>query len=184
MRAAVLVRYADLHAQDWANGLGTTTELVGWDSGPDWRLSVARLDGPAPFSPLPGVDRTFLPVDADVELSIDHRDTVVRAGQLCRFAGEAAVSLGRLQAASAHAVNLMVRRRGGRSGPVLAVTDDADARCSESIAAVALAARDDVGRFDLLRLTSPNPVGQPLPVALLLPTSGGLHQESGSAAPK
>lgn len=45
-----LRRTADLTPQPWANGRGTTVELLRPDDG-SWRLSVADLDHGGPFSP-------------------------------------------------------------------------------------------------------------------------------------
>lgn len=53
-------------AMPWANGLGTTHEIaVDPTPGPSgapfrWRLSMADLSGPGPFSVLPGVDRVLV----------------------------------------------------------------------------------------------------------------------------
>jgi len=55
----------------WANGLGTTHEIaVDPAPGPSgapfrWRLSMADLSGPGPFSVLPGVDRVLVLLAGD-----------------------------------------------------------------------------------------------------------------------
>ena len=55
---------ADARVLPWKNGRGTTTELALWppdsnfEGGEfDWRLSIAPVDEPGPFSSFPGVER-------------------------------------------------------------------------------------------------------------------------------
>jgi environmental stress-induced protein Ves len=56
---------ASLAATPWKNGGGTTREIVccppgaGMD-GFDWRVSIATIDRPGPFSAFAGVDRTIM----------------------------------------------------------------------------------------------------------------------------
>ncbi|TKV57753.1 HutD family protein [Nakamurella flava] len=175
MTARPLVRFRDRRPQPWANGLGSTTELLGWSDGPGlfgsdgpaWRLSIARLDGPAPFSPLPGVDRHFLPIGADVRLRIAGADIPVPAGQVCRFSGKDVVELLDLTSAPAFAVNLMVRASGG--GPELVMADSHDPRCAAAIAALTLTPGGGFGRFDIVRPHAGLASGPALPLALVLP---------------
>ena len=56
-----IVRLADVPAQPWKNGGGTTRELLAWPTAADWvlRLSVARIDSDGPFSAYPGISRWF-----------------------------------------------------------------------------------------------------------------------------
>lgn len=112
-----LVRFDDVEAVPWANGAGTTVELVTFEASrdltpglPRWRLSVASLDLPAAFSPLPGVHRRFMPVGGDVVLSIDGRREAVGAGEVAAFEGGQDVVLTEL-GRPCHAVNLMVEGR-------------------------------------------------------------------------
>lgn len=183
MTDPALVRYADRQPAPWANGRGSTTELIGWSesgeltgrSGPSWRLSIARLDGPAAFSPLPAVDRHFLPVGADVDLRIDGVVVPIVAGTVQRFSGDADVDLVRLARTPAHAVNLM-SRAGSGAGPTLVVTDTADLRCARGVVAVVLADGPDGRRFDVIRPSAARPEPPhglpPTPVALVLPGAG------------
>jgi environmental stress-induced protein Ves len=67
-------------AMPWANGLGTTHEIAidpapGASGAPfAWRLSMADLSGPGPFSVLPGVDRILVLLAGDgVVLHVDGR---------------------------------------------------------------------------------------------------------------
>ena len=52
----------------WRNGHGATTELAVEPPGAsldrfDWRISIAELRGPGPFSPFPGYDRIIVQLD-------------------------------------------------------------------------------------------------------------------------
>lgn len=178
MTSRVLVRYADRRPEPWVNGLGSTTELVGWSrsrelqgAGPAWRLSIARLDGPATFSPLPGVDRHFLPVGADVRLRIAGVDTPVPAGRVCRFSGDDPVELLDLRPAPAHAVNLMVRASGG--GPRMVVTDSRDPRCGAAVVALALAPGPGYATFDIISIATTLDRTSGRELALVLPGPDG-----------
>lgn len=102
-------------AVPWTNGAGLTTEFVsfeesraiGDESLPNWRLSVAALREPAPFSPLPGVQRTFMPLDGDVTLRVGVTVHRLASGAKVHFPGDADVELLSLDH-SCHALNLMV----------------------------------------------------------------------------
>ncbi|MCQ9368534.1 HutD family protein [Brevibacterium sp. 50QC2O2] len=152
-RAHPARRFAELAGAPWANGAGTTTELIGYAEsselpGPpstpvpgragraeasgraevpaipavasagaaplQWRLSVAELLAPAPFSALPGVARTFVAADGPVVLSISGRRTAVAPGRAVRFSGSEPVELLALER-PCHAVNLMVRSASGQA---------------------------------------------------------------------
>lgn len=167
-----LIEFAAAPTMAWANGLGRTTELVSWDrsrefTGPDappWRLSIAELAGPAPFSPLAGVRRHFLPVGGSVTLTVNGVIRRVGAGTVAEFAGDDEVTLVELADGRCHAVNLMVRvhpagggpadpLRGGlhHDGPVLtagAVKRGADP--TGALVAVALESGVGVELFDVL----------------------------------
>jgi len=105
----------------WKNGGGTTTEIAIEPPGAgladfDWRLSMARLDVPGPFSSFPGVDRLLLALEGRIELTIDGRSaSLTPRDPAVHFPGEAQVSAD-LPPSSAggfqHALdfNLMVRR--------------------------------------------------------------------------
>lgn len=111
----VITSFDDRDPIPWANGAGETTELVSLTDSqaltPNlrrWRLSIARLDRPAAFSPLPGLARTFLPIGADVVLEIDGQAHRVVQDEPLRFSGEQNVSLVEL-GAPCFALNLMVK---------------------------------------------------------------------------
>lgn len=56
-----IVRATELSWQPWRNGAGSTQEIArspaGEGDGWDWRLSIARIGAPAPFSAFPGIER-------------------------------------------------------------------------------------------------------------------------------
>ena len=142
----------DRESAPWANGLGSTTELVGLDEevpgidrdGRRWKLSVADLEQPADCSPLPGLHRTFVPVGASVSLEVDGRVHRVGDGVPLRFGGGAATALVAL-GAPCNAVNLMAE---SANFDLRVVTSAADA--PGAIALIALADSELVSRFDLL----------------------------------
>jgi uncharacterized protein len=63
-----LLTAADFRRLPWANGRGTTLELVRREDAAGallWRLSVADVVEPGPFSPLPDIDRVITLIDGD-----------------------------------------------------------------------------------------------------------------------
>lgn len=79
----------------WKNGLGWTREILRWPEGRDdwdWRLSIAEVDQPCPFSAFPGCDRELVLLSgAGMRLVFDDGETVDLAPPhgRHRFAGEA-----------------------------------------------------------------------------------------------
>lgn len=99
----------------WSNGRGTTLELAVSPAGAaigeiDWRISIATVSEPGPFSRLPGIDRVLLMLDdVEAELAIGGRTVALRRLDQVEFAGEDDVAL--LSAsAPARDLNLMTRR--------------------------------------------------------------------------
>ncbi|WP_282851914.1 HutD family protein [Gulosibacter sediminis] len=142
----------DREPAPWANGLGSTTELVGLDenvpgidrAGGRWKLSVADLERPADFSPLPGLQRTFVPVGASVSLEVDGRLHLLGDGVPLHFDGGSATALIGLDA-PCNAVNLMAESAEFDLRVVAAAADAPGA-----FALIALAESERVSRFDLL----------------------------------
>ncbi|MGH6718333.1 MAG: HutD/Ves family protein [Alphaproteobacteria bacterium] len=71
-----VLRRATQRVVPWRNGHGTTREIhVAPGPSPDrfaWRVRIATIDRPGPFSPYPGVDRTIMVIDgAGMILTID-----------------------------------------------------------------------------------------------------------------
>ena len=60
----------DYRVQPWKNGGGVTTEIIASPEGAgfetfDWRISMARVAMPGPFSIFPGIDRTLGLLDGE-----------------------------------------------------------------------------------------------------------------------
>ncbi|MBK0417890.1 HutD family protein [Leucobacter sp. CSA1] len=131
----------------WANGGGVTTELVSFEASselsPDcaqaWRLSIARLDAPGPFSPLPGIARTFMPLDGSLTLVVDGDVHELEPGKPLQFSGDADAVLEWLPR-PCRALNLM--GRGPRPGRIVAASETG--RMPEgAVAALAVLRGDD-----------------------------------------
>ncbi|PVZ94780.1 hypothetical protein DDQ50_13990 [Amnibacterium flavum] len=68
------MRFDDYVVMGWANGLGETREIRRSPAEGvfDWRLSMATVTGPAPFSPFDGVTRTLAVVAGGaLDLTVD-----------------------------------------------------------------------------------------------------------------
>jgi hypothetical protein len=115
----------------WKNGGGSTRELACWPQGAgmdgfEWRVSVATIAAPGPFSAFPGVDRQIMLLDGDgVHLrsddgQLDH--ALNQHWQPLAFQGDLAVDC-RMLGGTSTDLNLMVRR--GRWRGRLQVTDRA-----------------------------------------------------------
>lgn len=90
----------------WRNGAGLTRQLA---AGQGWRLSLADLAGPAPFSTFAGSDRVHLPLDGGYQLVVDGVVHEVRALESLRFPGEVPVLLRSVERPT-KALNLITRR--------------------------------------------------------------------------
>ena len=114
-----LQRFArdQLPVTPWKNGGGSTREIACWPPGAGmndfgWRISIATIAAPGPFSVFAGVDRHIMLLDGDgVRLlspdGMDHRlDT---PGQPFAFSGDAAIDCTLLGGASSD-FNVMTRR--------------------------------------------------------------------------
>ncbi|MFM9371939.1 HutD family protein [Streptomyces sp. Da 82-17] len=113
---ARIIRTTTLTPQRWANGGGWTREIhrepaTTPDRLPAWRLSLADIDEPGPFSSLPGMDRHFLlaaPRFAPLELVVDGVLHIVHFPRSIAFAGDAEVTTTAVPAGT-RALNFMVR---------------------------------------------------------------------------
>jgi len=114
---------ATLPVQPWKNGAGTTREIACAPAGAgvaefDWRFSVAAVEGDAPFSAFPGVDRCIVLLEgAGMELrgldgGLAHR--LERRFEAWAFPGELALSA-RLLGGPNRDFNVMTRRGRWRS---------------------------------------------------------------------
>ncbi|WP_432563971.1 HutD/Ves family protein [Kineococcus sp. SYSU DK003] len=99
------VRYDDVPDRPWRNGGGTTREVHRDER---WRLSVATICAAGPFSPFPGVDRTFVVARGTLTLTVAGTGHRLGPGDLLRFAGEDAVSA--VPDGPVTAVNVMTTR--------------------------------------------------------------------------
>ncbi|MBO1110454.1 HutD/Ves family protein [Bordetella petrii] len=107
---------AELPVTPWKNGGGSTREVACWPAGAglddfDWRVSIASIDAPGPFSRFPGVDRVIALLEGEgAHLrgeGVDHRlDVPLRP---FAFSGDAAIDCTLLGGASTD-FNVMSRR--------------------------------------------------------------------------
>ena len=168
----VIASFDDLQPVPWANGAGETTELVSLTDSQAltpslrrWRLSIARLDRPAAFSPLPGLVRTFLPIGAEVGLEIDGQLHLVAHDEPQRFRGEQNVALVEL-GSPCFALNLMVEIDDGASAGPRAL--EMSTRFTGSgLFAVTLDSGPGQPRFQLLELEKSDVLPDHLGVAIL-----------------
>ncbi len=117
MRATYFTRHT-LAATPWKNGGGTTQEIACWPAGATldnfgWRVSIATIAAPGPFSAFTGIDRSIMLLEGDgvrlrsTDGAIDHRlDT---PHQPFAFPGEAEIDCALLGGASSD-FNVMTRR--------------------------------------------------------------------------
>lgn len=108
----------------WKNGGGTTRQLVCWPPAADtqrfeWRVSVATIASPGPFSAFPGVDRQIMLLNGDgVQLESGTgrwRHALHAPWQPFGFSGDDPVDCTLLGAPSTD-FNLMLRRDRWRGG--------------------------------------------------------------------
>ena len=131
MTAAMAMHLFDLSTtprMPWKNGGGSTQEIACWPPGADmnsfeWRVSLATVDRPGPFSVFPGIDRQIMLLGGD-GLHLRGPGWAHRLGQAWQpfaFAGDDAVESDLLGGASQD-FNLM-QRRGLWHGPLRVVGD-------------------------------------------------------------
>ena len=100
----------------WKNGGGFTREVAvephGGDlEGFDWRVSIAEIGTPGPFSPFPGIERRLAVISGRLSLAIDGRPavTLTPESDAAEFPGEVPVFAEPLGAPVTD-LNLMTRR--------------------------------------------------------------------------
>ncbi|MEO6142827.1 MAG: HutD family protein [Dermatophilaceae bacterium] len=126
-----LVRFAELPVVPWRNGGGVTREVVVGGSGFDpqefdWRVSIADVNAPGPFSPFPGIDRVIMLVEGKrMDLVIDGVEHVLGLHQLLSFDGASQVS-STLPAGPTRDLNVMTRRN--RRSAAVAIMDLSETR--------------------------------------------------------
>lgn len=103
----------------WANGRGSTREVVAFPTPADWiwRVSIARVDVDGPFSALPGVDRALVVASGKgVQLRIGGRVSTINCYESIEFCGDEPTDA-TLRDGPVDDVNLMVRRGLGAGLP-------------------------------------------------------------------
>lgn len=120
------IRWVEMQPTPWRNGGGLTRELAAspTTSGAfDWRVSIADIETPGPFSRFAGMDRIITVLEGGpMTLVSETWESQLTAYQPHHFTGEDSVTC-RLPHGPARALNLMTRR-GRTSGVVLVRTDD------------------------------------------------------------
>jgi len=98
MNGLVLLPAIGHRRMRWANGSGATSEIMVSPPGAGmhnflWRASIADIDRPGPFSPLPGIDRSIMVLDGLLRLRIDAMAPIRLAPDTppFSFSGDAAV---------------------------------------------------------------------------------------------
>lgn len=114
MGSARVLRYRDLPETRWRNGAGTTRQIIVVPSGSTdaflWRLSIASILEPGPFSPYPGVDRVLVNCGpGTLALEVNGVQTRLPRHEQLAFEGEDDVSAA-LPDGPTHDLNLMTNR--------------------------------------------------------------------------
>ena len=113
-----ILRARDQPASPWKNGGGMTRQIAAFPEGAgltdfDWRVSLATVAAPGPFSTFPGVDRLMLVLGGRLTLEMAGMKPVTLDGASPPFSfpGDAPVSA-LAPATPVTDVNVMVRREG------------------------------------------------------------------------
>ncbi len=125
-----IVRFAKLPVIPWRNGGGVTREVVAsGGSDPqdfDWRISIADVSQPGPFSAFPGVDRVITLVEGErMDLVIDGVVHVLGLHESFSFDGASQASCS-LPAGPTRDLNVMTRS--DRLSAAVAVRDLSETR--------------------------------------------------------
>jgi environmental stress-induced protein Ves len=125
-----IVRFAELPAVPWRNGGGVTREVVASGGsgrhGFDWRISIADVSQPGPFSVFPGVDRVIILVEGErMDLAVDGVVHVLRLHEPFSFVGASQTSCS-LPSGPTRDLNVMTR--GGRLSAAVAIRDLSETR--------------------------------------------------------
>ncbi|WP_246641693.1 HutD/Ves family protein [Paraburkholderia edwinii] len=118
------IRGADLIAAPWKNGGGVTREIAAYPPGAGfdtfiWRVSLADVAQPGPFSSFAGIDRTLVLLSGAgmlLDEAQGHTHALEQPYGIARFAGEAAIGA-RLIDGATRDFNLMIRR-GAATGDI------------------------------------------------------------------
>ena len=163
-----IVRFSGLPVVPWRNGGGVTREVAaGGSSGHDfdWRISIADVNLPGPFSAFPGVDRIITLVDGErMDLVIDGVEHVLGLHEQLSFDGASETSC-TLPTGSTRDLNVMARR--GRQSAAMAITDLSEGRqlavaraqVLVLLSGSAVVTSTDAGRAELRPLDAVCPAG-------------------------
>lgn len=113
MSSDTILRFADLRPDPWRNGGGTTRGIADNGSSPGnftWRLSLAEVERPGPFSRFPGTDRILTVVGGEgMLLHLDGQEHAVHRGRPFHFSGDAAATA-TLPGGAVRALNVIAHR--------------------------------------------------------------------------
>jgi uncharacterized protein len=151
---------AALQSVPWKNGGGVTREVASQRAAVehvsaefdtfDWRVSLAEVASPGPFSVFPGIDRVLVMTHGEqMVLEDPHRTHALERWQPFVFAGEVSITA-HLPAGPTRDFNLMVRREYGRgqvqvhrAGPLTLGTGCAVLHCASGGFSLTIAGDDD-----------------------------------------
>lgn len=168
-----LIRWSDRVASPWRNGGGVTREIATHPAGApdfDWRMSVADVSAPGPFSAYPGIDRVITLLEgAAMDLTVGADRVRLTPLQPYAFAGEAAVDC-TLPDGPTRDFNVMTRRgRVSAEVRVRRLDDTVELPAADGLwllVCVSAALRVDIngerhvlGRYDTLRVKNAVTVG-------------------------
>ena len=122
-----IIRFDELKAMPWKNGLGVTREIAVEPVGASmedflWRVSIADVDTASPFSRFPGIDRTIVLLQGDgftMTLDGERKHALTTPCAPFAFPGEVHIDVA-LAGGATRDFNLMVRR-GHARGRILVV---------------------------------------------------------------
>ncbi len=125
-----VVRVTELAVVPWRNGGGVTREILAsggsGSDGFDWRISIADVSEPGPFSAFPGFDRVITLVEGDrMDLVVDGVAHVLGLHESLSFDGASQTSCS-LPAGPTRDLNVMTRA--DRHSAVVAVRDLSETR--------------------------------------------------------
>lgn len=163
-----IVRFAALSCVPWRNGGGVTREVaVGGSGGQhfNWRISIADVNMPGPFSAFPGVDRIITLVAGErMDLVIDGVEHVLGLGAPLSFDGASQTSC-MLPLGPTRDLNVMTRR--DRHSAAVTMTDLSETRplavargqVLVLLSGSAVVTSTDAGRAELRPLDAVCPAG-------------------------
>lgn len=140
-----LLRAADRTAMPWKNGGGVTWEVAVGPTGSglddfDWRISLAEVSEPGPFSRFDGIDRRFAVLDGRIHLAVDGRAPLTLSVEdpVHAFPGEA-ICFATPVGGPTQDLNIMTRR-GRAQAHAMRLTIETQASVAASSDLVALVA--------------------------------------------